>query len=401
MLSDENHDHVDVLVEQIHQAYEQLCYTPQNFQWTILASFFLTTPTSSIPSTKVISLATGTKCIPANKLSTRGEVVHDSHAEVLARRCAVRWFIEEVKRLQSLGASSEWLVKGDDTALWALRPGVQINFYVSTLPCGDASMRYLASNQDEEMAAFKNSSDFPTLDPMAPSRGRDNYTRLGVLRTKPGRADSPPTLCMSCSDKIARWNALGIQGALGAKFFGHPLYIDNIIIGEVPKAMVDMVQVDCQRAFFARLEGISRLPSGYRVQRPRIHFTDRPFIHSQTVLQSSRSCIESLCWNANLFAPEILINGLKRGVSPKHRHRDKARPLVSRISLMQLYDNTPSGAIHEKGDSYCDVKQTAFEYQQARDRLFGAEGPFNGWLMTGKRWQNFTRDGLELSQNPQ
>ena len=33
----------------------------------------------------------------------------------------------------------------------------------------------------------------------------------------------------------------------------------------------------------------------------------------------------ALCWTADSKPLEILINGLKRGVSPKHRYREKAR----------------------------------------------------------------------------
>ena len=37
-----------------------------------------------------------------------------------------------------------------------------------------------------------------------------------MLRTKPGRADAPPTRAMSCSDKLAAWAVLGaVPGALG------------------------------------------------------------------------------------------------------------------------------------------------------------------------------------------
>lgn len=35
------------------------------------------------------------------------------------------------------------------------------------------------------------------------------YHVLGAVRTKPGRGD--PTLSVSCSDKLMRWNAVGIQ----------------------------------------------------------------------------------------------------------------------------------------------------------------------------------------------
>lgn len=64
-------------------------------------------------------------------------------------------------------------------------------------------MRFLASSQDPEMAALKDSSP-PVPPPVGEAcRGRDGFALHGVLRTKPGRADSPPTKCMSCSDKIA------------------------------------------------------------------------------------------------------------------------------------------------------------------------------------------------------
>lgn len=113
-------------------------------------------------------------------------------------------------------------------------------------------MRFLASVQDEDMAILKDSTVHPTLNPTEASRGRDNYSRLGVLRTKPGRADSPPTLCMSCSDKIASWNVLGFQGTLASRFL-KPLYLSVVIIGEIPADMQQIVREDCERAFWRRI----------------------------------------------------------------------------------------------------------------------------------------------------
>lgn len=97
------------------------------------------------------------------------------------------------------------------------------------------------------------SAEFAPLPLDSPSRGRVDYSRLGVLRTKPGRVDSPPTACMSCSDKIALWTLCGIQGALGAAVLC-PVRIDTIIIGDVSPEHRAAAAEDCQRAFVSRLD---------------------------------------------------------------------------------------------------------------------------------------------------
>lgn len=113
-------------------------------------------------------------------------------------------------------------------------------------------MGLLAAAQDPEVSARMDALVRPLLPPSTPSRGRDGYARLGVLRTKPGRADAPQVLSMSCSDKIARWSVLGIQGALASLVLA-PLYIHAIVIGEVDESMRPRVHSDCDRAFHQRL----------------------------------------------------------------------------------------------------------------------------------------------------
>jgi tRNA-specific adenosine deaminase 1 len=117
---------------------------------------------------------------------------------------------------------------------------------------GDASMGILAATQDPGVSARMDAVVRPPLSPDAPSRGREGYARLGVLRTKPGRADAPRVLSMSCSDKIARWSVLGIQGALASLILA-PVYIHAIVLGEVDNSMREQVLMDCDRAFYARL----------------------------------------------------------------------------------------------------------------------------------------------------
>lgn len=67
-----------------------------------------------------------------------------------------------------------------------------------------------------------------------------------MLLNSVGRLDSEPTLCMSCSDKIARWNVLGLQSALLSNKY-HPIYLDSIIVGD----MFD--QQALERALYGRM----------------------------------------------------------------------------------------------------------------------------------------------------
>ena len=256
------------LATAVNVVYASLRFKPPTGQYTILAGFILASPEKH----QVISLATGSKCLPANRLSGRGESVNDSHAEVLAKRGALLWLFDEVCRMRdgASGEASYWIEKQGPSGKYRLRDTVRIHMYISTVPCtsiqfvvavysdrlgGDASMRFLANSQDPEMAQLKDSTPFEIQPSDVPWRGRNNYHCYGVLRTKPGRADSPTTTSMSCSDKIAAWNALGLQGALGSLLFTQ-LCVDSIVIGEVPQDLRDVVLDDCRRAFWGRMQDL-------------------------------------------------------------------------------------------------------------------------------------------------
>ncbi|KAF8653600.1 hypothetical protein AX16_003844 [Volvariella volvacea WC 439] len=465
-------------VARILDLYKSTNFKPPPSQHTILASFYLTRQLLDDndhsldleDNFKIISLATGTKCLPMSKLPLRGEMVHDSHAEVLARRGAIRWFMEEVQRVECTPHPSDAEQNGSRQSTWirrvfeavdngeearvryALQEGVKVNLYISTVPCGDASMRYLAAFQDPAMAALKDSSNHvavPTLelsegDTM--SRGRNNYSLFGVLRTKPGRADSPPTSCMSCSDKIASWNVLGFQGAL-ATYFLEPLYIDKIVIGEVEEGLQPVVREDCERAFWGRLlspaqEDISSWAGP--IKKPTIEFNGLPFPHSRlrtampaTTLHGeariesttlSNSCNESLCWIADAPSFDVFINGMKRGVPPKHRFREKSRPQVSKIALFNLCTqilasskswstSTPLPDLNVI--SYTALKQRRIEYQRLKLTLLGSipeeanerpheavgsinpktapsRPPFGAWIRSGCKTGHFNIAGEEV-----
>lgn len=81
------------------------------------------------------------------------------------------------------------------------------------------------------------------------------------MRTKPGRADAPPSISFSCSDKIAVWCALGLQGGLLARFA--PVYLGHIVVGGVEAqppegaAWKEGIRREVERAVYGRLEGVA------------------------------------------------------------------------------------------------------------------------------------------------
>lgn len=130
----------DFIARSVFDAYSSTGYKPSNpSQFTVLAAFFLyrssTSHSSDTAKFKIISLGTGTKCLPNSQLPLHGEALHDSHAEIIARRGAIRWFLEEIQRMShSNSASSDWLSKTSEGA-YTLQSGAHVGMYISTLPC--------------------------------------------------------------------------------------------------------------------------------------------------------------------------------------------------------------------------------------------------------------------------
>ncbi|EMD00627.1 hypothetical protein BAUCODRAFT_51391, partial [Baudoinia panamericana UAMH 10762] len=277
------------------------------------------------------ALATGMKCLSHAKLPlVKGNVLHDSHAEVLAIRGFNRWLVDECAELarrgeqESDGQESRTNYDDDDNDTtepqpFALRADVEIHMYASQAPCGDASMELIMSAQEDATPW----SHPPDPDSM---QGRGNFDRLGVVRRKPARPDAPVTWSKSCSDKLAMRQCTSLlSGSISLLVHPGRAYAATLVLPEG-----QYVETAVERAFAptGRMKGAPLLAKegwrgGYGFRGFEVLTTREEFEYSRERAALGDGGVEeeeAAAVGSNLSAiatlsgrEEILINGVLQG----------------------------------------------------------------------------------------
>ncbi|KAK3927872.1 tRNA-specific adenosine deaminase 1 [Frankliniella fusca] len=419
----------DRIAEISHSAYNSLPKTgkPQpGLEWTLLASIVQVNASNNL-NLKVVALGTGTKCIGQGKLSTCGDIVNDSHAEVIARRAFLRYLYSQVLLALRDDKSSIFDVQSECRHL-NLKIGISFHFYTSHTPCGDASI--FSKNEDiteidldncvalmpkyftnsSENVSVKTGTDVEHLkrshdssqetsrgsesDLVPPKRFKSDIHRtgakclateyrqdsklpgcdfhvLGAIRSKPGRGD--PTLSVSCSDKLMRWNCVGIQGALLSRLLGTPIYLQSITIG----GGCPFSESALRRAIMERAgDGKFDLPPGYLIHKPNLFQSTLPFPDRRKD-NTQRPCPSSIVWSATPERPlEIAVEGRRLGVTKKKQGTAAGRLQICKKnlfkqfltcwSLKEMFRNQvePSSSVYNDL-SYLECKSDAVVYRNA------------------------------------
>lgn len=108
-------------------------------EWTIIAAIVKQNESKGNANLEVVSMGTGSKCIGQTKLSSDGDLLNDSHAEIMARRGFLRYLYHQVEEV-SAGKESSVLTLDPSSNKFHKKTEVSFIFFSSHTPCGDASI---------------------------------------------------------------------------------------------------------------------------------------------------------------------------------------------------------------------------------------------------------------------
>lgn len=235
---------------------------------------------------EVVSCGTGTKCIGSMMLSEKGDILNDSHAEVICRRAFLRFLLSQVRAAMPNDGAQSIFQYDENMKKFKMRDGIKFHLFTTSTPCGDASIYTTNDNQDEPEAKRMKVSDLPdgftgakllffedVEDVMAQTEGK--------IRIKPGKGDR--TTSLSCSDKLARWNMMGIQGCMMSSILD-PIYLSSVILADG----TPFNQTAMERALFKRFSTADKfLNHPFKLHQPNVTIASNkirfPFSKNDTV----------------------------------------------------------------------------------------------------------------------
>uniref|UniRef100_A0A8C2H0L0 Double-stranded RNA-specific adenosine deaminase-like n=1 Tax=Cyprinus carpio TaxID=7962 RepID=A0A8C2H0L0_CYPCA len=328
----------------------------------------------------VVSLGTGNRCVKGEELSLRGDTVNDCHAEIISRRGFIRFLYGELmKHWESPG--DETIFEVADDGKLKIKSDVTFHLYISTAPCGDGALfdkscsEAAELNGSQHMPLFENVKQGKLRTKVENGEGTIPVESSDIVPTWDGIQHGERLRTMSCSDKILRWNVLGLQGALLSHFI-HPVYLRSITLGYL-YSHGHLTRAVCCR--LARDGDVFKksLPANFTLNHPEV---GRVSVYDST-RHTGKTKESSVNWSQpDQFTVEVL-DGTKGKV-------DSTKMEISRVSKSNLFRLFQTLCKHAgRADllaqpSYAHAKMAATSFQDAKRLFFLAlnQHGYGAWI---------------------
>ena len=269
-----------------------------------------------------VSVGMGKNFIRKENLTCDGTRVLDCHAEVLAKRGLKRYILRQIL---SAKHGEESIATDLGGCKYAIDSDVKFHLYISKAPCGGAALPF-GCNSESHL------------------RYRKDGGEGNVLRIEPG--------CFyksCCSDKIALWNVVGVQGALLGQLLTEPVFFSSIIL---ENTCVESARM----AFYGRLGLL-----GFPCHRPTVITISSGHVPSPKKKSPNHN---AFCWASTDKTGEFL--NTATGLRSCYYGTDHSTD-VSKRATFQLWSEIMDG-FHES--TYLECKTSAVEYQRKKKQFY-------------------------------
>ena len=362
--------------------------------------------------------------------------VRDCHAEVLARRAFRRQLYVDMQQ----SPQGRCILEKCNDGQFRLKSDVTLHMYTSSAPCGNATIKKFATMKKEIFDPRLGPNEWPSeehqaIQPHSLKLGqfalllKKDRNVTEIIKRKPlqpgkmwpsNESDDwcPPgtTIVWSnqgsihtCSDKICRWNYLGLQGSLLTSLLESPVYMASLTVGRKFTSCICQRAVCCRAVEKAksRKEQVpttdTEESTTYSLHHPAVMGTGMYMDDSGVLGMSDESefgqevrFYSPLCyaWWPSMDGDEECIDG-STGLAVKGNDE----PHVSRLSTMSLMrlHCTLSGEMESATvptlESVRSFKnQVSPDYEGAKASLLTKNKMFRGWRRRGSLTKNDSND---------
>lgn len=274
--------------------------------------------------------------------SDNGMAIRDCHAEILARRAFKHWLLCEFERcIDSQHKNEEERFTSTYFDFYPVdrkldvKKNTEFYFYVSSAPCGNACVRRWAKSSRETFQSNLPLDCAPS-EPHPPFHAHAKEEGQVAVSWKKGSG-----CILSCSDKILRWNVLGLAGRRLRTMTKTPIYLSGIVIGR------KFSRRHAERALCCRLSTTDiPLRLRQRLHHPAVMCSAE--VYDKGVLSAEGAAFSSACawWTCDGSSESIC------GTTGRPEHSVESTSALCRNAMHTHHDAVTSAVMTMTSASY-------------------------------------------------